>query len=201
MKKHNVAAVILAGGKNSRIKREKSLLKIDNKPLLGNIVSTLSNSFEELIVITSKNEIKAEFPYLTFYNDEFIDCGPLAGIHAAFKNSDADFLFVCACDMPNLNPEIIKKQISKINNSEADIIVPRHSEGIEPLHAIYSRSCLPFIEKQLKNNICSIRSFYEKMRVSYLDLDDEQIKYFYNINTSHDLNSFYNSIHLISKSS
>jgi molybdenum cofactor guanylyltransferase len=190
MKSSDLTAVILAGGKNSRLKREKSLLILNKKPLVSQIDDILTRIFTKIMVVSSKSELKEKYSHLIFVEDEYFNCGPLAGIQTALKQSSTEYMFVCACDMPNLNPGIIQKLISVIGTSEADVIVPRHAEGIEPLHAIYKRSCLPYIEKQLEAEICSIRSFYDQVTVEFVDFQADEIEFFYNINTLHDLNRY-----------
>ncbi|MFC1888061.1 molybdenum cofactor guanylyltransferase [Candidatus Cloacimonadota bacterium] len=190
MKDIKLAAAVLAGGKGSRLNMDKSLLKLNNIPLLDKIIAKLNLISNDIAIISSKKEIKNRFPFLPCYKDIYVGCGPLAGIHAALTNTNSDYLFVCACDMPNLNVLIIEKLIKSMSISEADIIVPRHAEGIEPLHAIYSKRCLTYIEHQLNENICSIRNFYKLVEVDYVDFNLDEIQYFYNINTHHDLKNF-----------
>jgi molybdenum cofactor guanylyltransferase len=187
IKSSDITAVILAGGKNSRIQQEKSLLNIRGTYLIDRQVELLSTIFEQIIIVTAKDIIKNRFPAIRTIEDEFFDCGPLGGIHAAIKNSRSEAVFVFACDMPNLSREIINKQIETYHNTPEDVLVPRHEEGIEPLHAIYSSSNLPFLEKCLNNRSYSVRSFYQKSNTRYLDFDKKEIPYFFNINTHSDL--------------
>ncbi len=187
MKIKNISAVILAGGKNSRIKQEKSLIKIKGNHIIDKQVELLENIFENIIIVTNKEEIKRKFPNLKIVEDEFQNCGPLGGIHAAMKNSNTESLFVFACDMPCLESSIILRQIATYRSTATDILVPRHEDGIEPLHAIYSKTNLPFLEECLIAGRYSVRSFYNKVNVKYIDFEKKYIKYFFNINTHTDL--------------
>jgi len=187
MKIKDISVVILAGGKNSRIKKEKSLLKINGDHLIDKQVQLLSNIFENIIIVTSKDEIKRKFPDLLIVEDEFKNCGPLGGIHTAMKHASTSSIFVFACDMPNLTNSIILQQVATFRNTTCDILVPRHEEGIEPLHAIYSNTNLPFLEKCLVAGRYSVRSFYNQVNAGYLDLEAKHINGFFNINTYADL--------------
>ena len=177
----------MAGGKGSRINRDKTLLKVGNILLLKKTTALLKEMFAEIIIVSAGDFVRDNFTDYKIVADEFKNCGPLSGIHIALKNAAEKAVFVFACDMPNLNSEIIQRQILTFENSRFDAVVPKHSEGIEPLHAIYTKSCLPAIEKQLIQKNYSVRSFFREIKIGYLEFDIPEIKYFFNINTEHDL--------------
>jgi molybdopterin-guanine dinucleotide biosynthesis protein A len=185
----NITAVILADGKNTRLQMEKSLLEIDGSPLIDYQVLLLQSIFFRVMISSSKEALKIKFPQLKFVQDEYQCCGPLAGIQAAMKAADTEAVFVFACDMPFLNRDLILKLVNAYQNSRADILVPRHQDGIEPLHAIYSTANLPYLEKSLASGDYSVRSFYRETKTAFYDLSADYIKFFYNINTHSDLSS------------
>ncbi len=187
MKIKDITAVILAGGKNSRINQEKSLIRFRGDSLIDRQVELLQSIFENIIIATSKESIKEKFPRMQIAEDEYRNCGPLGGIHSAMKHAPTNIVFVFACDMPFLDSSIIFRQIAAFRNSSAEILVPRHAEGIEPLHAIYSTNNLPYLEKCLKTKRYSVRSFYQRSNTDYLDFEPQYIENFFNINTPDDL--------------
>ncbi|MCD4817107.1 MAG: molybdenum cofactor guanylyltransferase [Candidatus Cloacimonetes bacterium] len=182
-----ITAVILADGKNSRIQKEKSLIKIGNCHLLTKQIKLLSNIFEKILIVTSKDILRKKFPNIRIVEDYYKDCGPLAGIHTALSNCETKYIFVFACDMPNLNKELIQNQINYFLDIQPEALIPKHIEGIEPLHSIYSTDCLPRINENLRKNHCSIRGFYKKINLKYFTIEEKDIKHFFNINTHHDL--------------
>jgi molybdopterin-guanine dinucleotide biosynthesis protein A len=183
----NISAAILADGQNSRIKMEKSLIKFGDIHLIEKQVNLLNRIFSRIIIVTSKSVIKEKLTDLTYVQDQFPQCGPLGGIHSALLNCTDQAVFVFACDMPNLRLDIIQKQIEFYKSKPCDALVPRHCEGIEPLHAIYARTCLFAIENNLRNRIFSVRSFYDQINMQYIPVDPENIRYYHNINTHNDL--------------
>ena len=187
--KYNMTAVILAGGKNSRMKREKAFLKINRILLLEHTIRVLKPIFKEIIIVTAKNEIKERFGNFKIVEDEFVGCGPLAGIHVSLKYSKFDDIMVFACDMPNLNPKLITLEIDKYNefNDIVEAFVPKHSEGIEPLHAIYSKSILKNVEDKLLGGKYSVRSFYKEICIRYWEIEEKYICNFINVNCPEDL--------------
>lgn len=192
----DMAAVILADGRNSRIQQEKSLLKFGNLHLIESQLEVLSAIFSQIYIATSKAILQQKLPHIPKIQDQYLNCGPLGGIHTALLNCKTASVFIFACDMPNLNSELIEFQIEKYQEITCDALIPKHREGIEPLHAIYAKSCLFPIENNLRRNLCSVRSFYEKINVSFLEIEKNKIKYFYNINTQKDfskVNSYLSS--------
>ncbi len=182
----NITAAILAQGKNSRIGLEKSLLKITSESIIENEIKLLRKIFQNIIIISSKDELKSKFKKIPFYDDIYKNIGPLGGIHSALINSFTDATFVFACDMPNLSEEIILRQIELYQNCNCDLVVPRHYQGIEPLHGIYTKKCIPNIENRIKNKDYSIRHFYRGLNLHYLEISENQVKHFFNVNTLKD---------------
>jgi molybdopterin-guanine dinucleotide biosynthesis protein A len=187
MKIKDISAVILAGGKNTRIQLEKSLIRIQGIHLIDKQVELLDRIFDNIIIVSGKEAIINKFPNLKIVEDEYRNCGPLGGIQAAMKHSKTEDIFVFACDMPNLDASIILRQTAVYRSTDVKILVPQHEDGIEPLHAIYSISNLPLLENCLKTGRNSVRSFYDKSNIGYLDFEKKHIKNFFNINTQNDL--------------
>lgn len=185
-----MSAAILAGGKNTRIGTEKSLLKIKDEPIIDGMVELLEQMFPEVIISTSKVSLKNRFPNGIFCEDLYKETGPLAGIHSILKMASYDAVFIFACDMPHLNRLLIQLMIEYYTSlEEGSILVPRHSEGIEPLHSIYHKKHIPLIEKQIENGRCKITDFVKGAEAKYLDIRDEDKKHFFNINTKRDYDS------------
>jgi len=186
MLEKNIVAVVLAGGKNTRIGREKSLIELNGSLLLAQELEVLEKIFQRILLVTSKPEVISNFKQYSKASDQFKDCGPLAGIHAALAELNQD-IFVFGCDMPYLNETIIRQQLANYNQVNYQALVPKHIEGIEPLHAIYSKTCLQPVQDQLTKGNYSVRSFFKQINIHYQEFEEEDIKWFFNINTEADL--------------
>lgn len=184
-----ITAAVLAGGKNRRIATEKSLLQISNVILIDKIVGLLETIFPEVLIITGKETLKSRFPEYQTVDDYYKESGPLAGIHSALKTASSDAVFIFACDMPNLNSGLIRN-MADLYLEQAErpqIMVPRHKMGLEPLHAIYSRSVLSLIERQLQAVDFKISAFFKQAETTFYTVPENYIPIFYNINTKEDL--------------
>ena len=141
-----VTAVILAGGRSSRMKSNKALLPYSGELFIERIYRQLSARFHEVVLVTNTPELYRFLPCRTV-TDVFPGMGSLAGIHAGLIHSDTPYVFAVACDMPHLNDNLIRDLVSRA--ADCDAVIPESEGGLEPLHAIYGKGCLPLMEKAL----------------------------------------------------
>lgn len=144
------SAVILAGGKSSRMKFDKQFLVIDEKRLIYDLAEKLSNHFDELIIVTNKPELYEDCSY-KILSDEIKECGPLGGIHVGLKYCISDYAYFIACDMPRIDDNYIN-YLKGILDVENDVYVSRLSEFLEPFHGIYKKSLINDLENFLLGN-------------------------------------------------
>jgi molybdopterin-guanine dinucleotide biosynthesis protein A len=147
----------------------------------------------ETILIVNRPDDYAHLG-LPMFSDMIPDKGSLGGIYSAIHHSRSDSALVLACDMPLVNPPLLRYMIG-LRGEEGgpyDVIVPRvegHSQGLQ---AIYSRSCLGPIRECIDADRLKVIGFYERVRVRYLDSPeyarfDPQGLSFQNINTPDEL--------------
>jgi len=183
-----VSAVILAGGNSARMKSNKALLPYRGERLIERIFRQLSGMFSEVILVTNTPETYRFLP-CRMTPDLYAGMGPLAGIHAGLTHSTAPYIFVVACDMPDLNKQLIRHLISRAANIDA--VVPESEGGLEPLHAIYAKSCLPAMNETLASGKRRIVDCFGKLRINIVSRQeiagiDPSFLSFRNINTPED---------------
>lgn len=179
----------MAGGKSSRMGTNKALLPVGRETLIGKAVNTLKSLFPEIILVTNEPELYQDLG-VKLIKDLIPGCGPLGGIHAALVASPYRYNFVVACDMPFLEPQLIRFMVEQAPGYDG--VVPAIGGRFEPLHAVYAKSCLPPIEECLRNHITKIIAFYPAVHLRYLEADvlgryGDLSKIFFNINTPADL--------------
>jgi len=184
-----VAGVILAGGKSSRFGSNKALALHQGAALIEGITRRLAGLFPETLLITNTPENYA-FLGWPMAGDQYHDCGPLAGIHAALRTISQPRAFICGCDMPLLNHDLIRFLCQLPGDHE--VALPWLPEGPEPLYAVYSKRALPVIEDNLAKNQCKIGMVYEKLRIRKVGAEEllqilPDFTTFQNINHQHDL--------------
>jgi len=123
-------------------------------------------------------------------SDIYPDAGPLAGLHAGLLAAKYSHALVVACDMPFLNTQLLEYMVSLPR--KYDILIPKLTTGVEPLHAIYSRRCLSPIEKRLQEHRFQTLDLINDVNVRYLPEGiirklDPHLRSFYNVNTWEDI--------------
>ena len=162
----DITGVILAGGKSSRYGTNKALVKIEGIPLIERVATVMQSLFEHVFLITNSPD---EYAYLGFsmYEDLIKGLGPLGGIYTALTAISNSGGFFVSCDMPFLNPYLIRHMMEIRENYDA--VVPRISENIEALHAFYSNRCLPAVKKLIDRREYQIFRFFPKVSVRYVE--------------------------------
>jgi len=164
------ACGILAGGASRRMGRNKALLPFRGKPLLRHQLDVLSPMFTE-ILISSNDPAPYDAFKLRVVPDVFAEPCSLSGIHALLKAATAPRVFVVACDLPFLHAGLVRKMLEV--PGDFDVIVPETADGLEPLHAVYSRTCLRAIEAAAADGHWKVSAFYTGLWVDRLELDLE----------------------------
>ncbi len=100
-------AIILAGGKSSRMGFDKQFLIINEKRVMEIVISKLRAEFKEIIIVTNKPESYKNLADKVV-SDIIKGKGPLSGLHAGLKHSSSKYSYFIACDMPNINIEYIR---------------------------------------------------------------------------------------------
>lgn len=139
-------AIILAGGKSTRMGFDKQFLKLRDKYVIEMMTEKLEGIFNEIIIVTSRPEEYAKYGY-KLVEDEVTDFGPLAGIHVGLKNSKSLHNYIVACDMPFIDTGYVKYMMELIDRSAIvpDAVITQLGEWIEPFNAFYSKTLLPRI--------------------------------------------------------
>ncbi|MDY0236164.1 MAG: molybdenum cofactor guanylyltransferase [Gudongella sp.] len=194
-------AIILAGGKSSRMGFDKQFLKINERLLMDNLVQKLKPSFSEIIIVTNKPEEYKGLPVIVT-QDVFVEIGPLAGIHAGLLKSNSHFSYIIACDMPNINLEFIDYMKSQIECSDKKASIARFKEWIEPFNAFYSRDIIEPVEDFLELGGRSINRLLRDLDINFIDEKKAREfspnwDMFYNLNTKADINEYLEKVESI----
>ena len=159
----DISAYILAGGKSSRFGENKALYNYEGKPLVQRVVETVRSVIPRISIIANQPELYT-FLDLPVYTDIIPGLGPLGGIYTALRNSSTPYIFIAACDMPDISPDVIRYMMSIAEDH--DVTIPWNDNFYEPLHAIYSWPCLGTIERMISHDERRVSAFLEHEAVS-----------------------------------
>ena len=174
--------IILSGGKSSRMGKDKAFLRLGENALIEWVIKKgQERGLEEIIVVANEVE-KYEKLKVKVVKDFYPGMGPLAGIHSGLIHSRYFNNFVVPCDMPFVSLNLINKLLSAQKNCQ--VVVPTMGGKCQPLTAIYTQNCIPFIEELLKNNICKVTELYKLVETCYIEIQEDMS--FFNVNTPGD---------------
>jgi len=157
-----VTGVILAGGASSRMGSNKALLPHKGGRFIESIYRELCEIFPEVILVTNTPE-QYQFLPCRKVPDVYVGMGALAGIHAGLAASATPSAFTVACDMPHLDPALVRHIANR--GAGYDLVLPMSDHGHEPLHALYSKGCLPAMEACLEKGVRRIVSILPQLNV------------------------------------
>ncbi len=191
-----LGAAVLAGGQSRRMGTDKALLPLvaGGQPMLGVVLERLSAVADDTIVVADDQARYAAFG-VRVVPDLSRDVGALAGIQAAIASSAHEHCLVVACDMPFLSLPLLRRMVDEPRDYDELVpLIPGESrqrdDGLvfQTLHAIYSKRCLPFIEKRIAEGRKQVVGFFDDVRVRTLDVAeitrwDPDLWSFFNANT------------------
>ncbi len=184
------SGIILCGGKSSRMEYEnKCLLRVRGRTFIEIIKERMESFFAEVLLVTKEPHLY-ELSSCKIVEDIFPSFSSLTGIHAGLVNSSSFFNLVVGCDTPLIRGEVISLLLSQIS-PEVDVVIPKIRGFYEPLCAIYSKRCIPVIERLLQEKRFAIREVFKYVSLKEISeeevaISDPSLVSFFNINTPED---------------
>ena len=150
--KNHLVGIILAGGKSSRMGQDKALIPWQNIPMLKRVYKVANKCTEKVYIITSwpqkyQSILPTECEWLTELKTE----GPLVALAQGLTQINSNWILLLGCDLPLLNSDIIQTWVSELNQLSPEILalVPKKSQGWEPLCAFYRQEIKIELEKNI----------------------------------------------------
>ncbi len=184
-----ISIAILAGGQSRRMGQDKTFLEVAGQPVIERVIDRVQPLTDDLLISTNSPEKFRRFG-LRLVGDVYPNKGVLGGIYSALRAARHLRTLVVACDMPFLNPNLLR-YLSDLSLL-ADITVPVPTPpSPEPLCAVYSKTCLHPIEARLQTDQLQVSSLFDEVSVRYVYRDeiaqfDPDFYTFININTPDD---------------
>ncbi len=187
-----MTSIILAGGKSSRLGRNKALQIIHGRTLIQRVVDRIGMLSTEIIIVTADGEAMPCYSTVEIKTiaDVYPEKGPLVGIYSGLICASGSRAIVVGCDTPFLSVSLLK-YMTQICPTH-DVVVPRIKNKLEPLCAVYSMNCSGPIKKLLEQDERRIDRLFSMVKVEYIEedvinrLDPEHLSFF-NINSQADL--------------
>ena len=168
MEKEGISGFVLAGGKSSRMGRDKALLDFRGQPLLPYMLNLL-RPFCSDTFISGNNPVYQMFG-VKVIPDIYADKGPISGIFSVLNFTQSDWNLIVSVDVPMVNHELLLYLIDHRNSYDA--VVPVHSEGTEPLIALYHKRIIPIIQEMIDTNDYKLMNLFKRINTYYLDCNE-----------------------------
>jgi len=199
-KSYLLTAVILAGGRSTRMRRNKALIQIKGKEMLVWVVEGLKPLVNEIIVVAKDESAKSSYQKIVLKDVKILTDvmeldGPLVGMYSAFLESKSEYAYVHPIDSPIINKDVILYLFQKADGYDASIV--KWNDGtIEPMHAVYKvKTCLAGARAALDHGDSSAKVLASKLEhVNYIPVDDlrkfdDKLVWLLNVNTPQELGS------------
>lgn len=176
-------AIILAGGKSSRMGEDKGLMLFNGKPMIQFILDEVNQIAAQIFIVTSNpNYLSFGYPLIP---DLIENKGPLAGIVSGLSHSTSTFNWVLSCDIPHITTELLLMLRNEIGDD--DVILAKKNGQVHPLIGCYKKDCLGSINEQLNLGQLKLMNALSSLKVKEFDAVDFDEKCFHNLNSKADL--------------
>jgi molybdopterin-guanine dinucleotide biosynthesis protein A len=172
--------------------QDKRFLSLEGRTLFERSLSVLEQVVGEILVVVARPAPELGSLRHRVVTDAIPNSGSLGGLYTGLLEATAPRIFAAACDMPFLSPEAIVYLAQK--DPVADIVMPQLENGLQPLHAIYDKRCLPIIEGMIRRQSLTIHDLVGQpdLRITLvteaeLQPIDPLLQSFVNINTPEEL--------------
>lgn len=177
----NTGGIVLAGGRSSRLGRDKAVEMVAGRSLLQRAVAALRELCNDVIVVGRKSGDAGAV--VRWVEDIVPAMGPLGGIYTGLAVAPHEQNLVVACDMPFLRRDLLEVLITRY--PEADVVVPVVDGQMQPLCARYAVRCLHPIDELIREGHFGVMKLFHRVHAEFVEFDDEQP--FIDVDTVEDL--------------
>ena len=189
-----LTAIVLAGGKSSRMGQDKALIPIQGVPLLQRVCGIAQSCADAVYVVTPWPERYQDLllPGCQFIREvplpkESLAHGPLVGFSQGLAEVQTEWVLLLACDLPRLQVEVLQDWVTRLDSvgDNAIAALADHPKGWEPLCGFYRRCCLPQLLEFINQGGRSFQQWLRQYPVEVLPLAEPEM--LFNCNTPQDL--------------
>jgi len=168
---------------------DKAFLHCGDQTLLERMLALVQSVTKDVYIVGEASKFGSFAPTI---GDAYRDHGPLGGIHAALRASQAELNLIVAVDLPFLTTALLNYLLDRAKHSGAVVTVPRISGCLQPLCAVYRRKFAGVAEKSLKEERNKIDPLFSNVSTCVIEQQDLAAagvgkEMFRNLNTREDL--------------
>ena len=184
-----ITVAVQAGGRSSRMGRDKALIPLGGIPLIEHVLQRVEGLGEEVLITTNRPDDYA-FVGKRMVEDPQPGAGALHGLLTALEAARGQRVLLVGCDMPFVSRSLLEHMLAIA--TDAEVVIPRRGEKLQPLHAIYAKSCAGPVSQALEAGEKRMISFFPRIQTRIveqetLDRYDPEGLSFFNANTPEEL--------------
>ena len=146
------SAIILAGGRSTRMNGDKGLKELCGKALVNHVIRQLAGHTDEVFLIVGTEEQREAYSNVVdqgvvIVKDLFSEGSPLVGAITGLRHASGEYAFIAACDMPFVSGEVVES-LFRSGEGHDGAVYQWPNGWIEPLLAVYR--VVPSLEKALE---------------------------------------------------
>jgi molybdopterin-guanine dinucleotide biosynthesis protein A len=167
----DIPLVIFAGGKSSRMKRDKSLLPFSSYPTLTEYQLKRFSPYFKKIYISTKT--KEKFDFDTNFIEDFttLESSPFIGLISVLESLKDEYIFVLSVDTPFFKYQDYLKLVKEL---DSQAIVAKTKNSYQPLCAVYKRDILPTLKELHEKKLYKFSFLYDKIKTRFVEFEDER---------------------------
>lgn len=177
-------AVVLAGGLARRMGGvDKGLISIADKPMIQHVVEAVAPSVAELVINANRNlAVYEELGYPVVQDDIPGHLGPLAGLNTGLNHLSTRYVFMCPCDSPFIDSNLVRALFKSCEQEAAEIAVAHDGQRLQPVFCVVDRKVAPSLQRFLNAGERKIDKWFLQHRVCEVEAKSYENS-FRNINT------------------
>ena len=188
LKPADITAVILAGGRGSRMGgQDKGLVNYQGQTLIGHVITALNQQTRQIVINANRSRDEyAAFGY-PVVEDSLNDFqGPLAGFLACMSSVSNSYILTLPCDGPKLATDYLQRMMLAMTRSGCDIAIASDGERMQPVYALIPVSLHDDLQQYLAGGDRKIDLWYRHHSIELVDFSDQK-DMFTNINSPADM--------------
>lgn len=186
-----LVALVLAGGKSSRMGRDKALILWDGQPMLQRVCQVAADCCQLVYILTStpdryQGKISGDYQWLMESNP---GKGPLMALSQAWDRIESEWILLLACDLPELDRGILEQWREKLSDLSPDIlaVVPQSGERWEPMCGFYHKKAHQALKAFIQDGGRSFQGWLKRIPVQSIPVGQSESQMLRNCNTPEDL--------------
>lgn len=153
---------------------DKRSLSLHGQPLLDRVLSVLLDVFPEVLLVLAEEDLPKQDERIRIVTDLIPGCAAVGGLYTGLYYSRYPRIFVVACDMPFINPAVIELFSQKTDAT--DIVLAQLVNGLQPMHGLYSKRCLPFLKEMIDARDLRLQHIADKQGLTVHRIPESEIK-------------------------